>query len=178
MRQFAPKGLLTNSCRLFQQMLRLSARIVFTDAAGTPKKGRSGTGSLSRRAQYEDSRSGWWLGHARKIPPHGRSSWRLAQSLGIGGRRDTCQPRVRRSIRCGRRSRVLARSMCRSSFRVAPIVWNSVIWTNICTAPSRNLVERFFARVKQFRCISTRYDKLSERYSSFIALAAAFIWLV
>lgn len=43
---------------------------------------------------------------------------------------------------------------------------------------SRNVVERFFARIKQFRRIATRYDKLSERYSAFIALAAAFIWLV
>jgi transposase len=42
---------------------------------------------------------------------------------------------------------------------------------------SRNLVERFFCRIKQFRRIATRYDKLSERFSSFVALAAAFIWL-
>jgi transposase len=28
---------------------------------------------------------------------------------------------------------------------------------------SRNLVERFFCRIKQFRRIATRYDKLSER---------------
>ncbi len=40
---------------------------------------------------------------------------------------------------------------------------------------SRNLVERFFCRIKQFRRIATRYDKLSERFSSFVALAAAFI---
>jgi transposase len=39
------------------------------------------------------------------------------------------------------------------------------------------LVERFFCRIKQFRRIATRYDKLSERFSSFVALAAAFIWL-
>ncbi|MCP3724706.1 IS5 family transposase [Paraburkholderia sp. CNPSo 3272] len=42
----------------------------------------------------------------------------------------------------------------------------------------RNLVERFFARIKQFRRVATRYDKLSERLTSFIALAASFIWLV
>jgi transposase len=42
---------------------------------------------------------------------------------------------------------------------------------------SRNLVERFFCRIKQFRRIATRYDKLSERFSSFVALAAAFIWI-
>ncbi|MGF6651659.1 transposase [Paraburkholderia youngii] len=43
---------------------------------------------------------------------------------------------------------------------------------------SRNLVERFFARIKQFRRIATRYDKLSERFAAFVAVAASFIWLV
>lgn len=42
---------------------------------------------------------------------------------------------------------------------------------------NRNLVERFFCRIKQFRRIATRYDKLAERFASFVALAAAFIWL-
>jgi transposase len=41
----------------------------------------------------------------------------------------------------------------------------------------RNLVERFFCRIKQFRRIATRYEKLAGRYSAFIALVAAFIWL-
>ena len=42
---------------------------------------------------------------------------------------------------------------------------------------SRNLIERFFARLKQFRRIATRYDKLDIRFEAFIYLAAAFIWL-
>ena len=42
---------------------------------------------------------------------------------------------------------------------------------------SRNLVERFFCRIKQFRRVATRYDKLSDRFSSFVALSAAFIWI-
>ncbi len=42
---------------------------------------------------------------------------------------------------------------------------------------NRNLVERFFCRIKQFRLIATRYDKLAERFASFIALAASVIWL-
>lgn len=41
----------------------------------------------------------------------------------------------------------------------------------------RNLIERFFCRIKQFRRIATRYGKLASRFSSFIALAASFIWL-
>ena len=42
---------------------------------------------------------------------------------------------------------------------------------------NRNLIERFFCRIKHFRRIATRYDKLAERFSSFLALAAAYIWL-
>ena len=41
----------------------------------------------------------------------------------------------------------------------------------------RNIVERFFARLKQFRRIATRYDKLAARFASFIHLAAAYVWL-
>ena len=41
----------------------------------------------------------------------------------------------------------------------------------------RNLIERFFCRLKQFRRIATRYDKLASRFSAFIALVASFIWL-
>ena len=42
---------------------------------------------------------------------------------------------------------------------------------------SRNLVERFFCRIKQFRRIATRYDKLAQRFSSFVAFTASVIWL-
>jgi transposase len=37
----------------------------------------------------------------------------------------------------------------------------------------RNLIERWFCRIKQFRRIATRYDKLAERFISFICLAAS-----
>lgn len=40
----------------------------------------------------------------------------------------------------------------------------------------RNLVERLFSRVKDFRRIATRYDKLARNFASAIALLAAFIW--
>ena len=42
---------------------------------------------------------------------------------------------------------------------------------------ARNLVERFFARLKHFRRIATRYDKLAKSFLSFIHLACAFVWL-
>ena len=42
---------------------------------------------------------------------------------------------------------------------------------------ARNLIERFFARIKHFRRIATRYDKLAKSFLSFIHLACAFVWL-
>ena len=41
----------------------------------------------------------------------------------------------------------------------------------------RHLVENIFARLKHFRAIATRYDKLKRNYSSMVALACGFIWL-
>jgi len=42
---------------------------------------------------------------------------------------------------------------------------------------ARNLVERFFCRIKHFRRVATRYDKLDARFEAFIAIAAVWIWL-
>jgi transposase len=39
---------------------------------------------------------------------------------------------------------------------------------------TRNLVERFFNRIKHFRRVSTRYDKLADSYLAFASLACAF----
>ena len=42
----------------------------------------------------------------------------------------------------------------------------------------RHLVECFFNRIKQFRRIATRYDKLANRFAAFLHLACAYIWLL
>jgi transposase len=39
----------------------------------------------------------------------------------------------------------------------------------------RNLVERFFCRIKHFRRIATRYEKLAERFASFICLVCTVV---
>ena len=41
----------------------------------------------------------------------------------------------------------------------------------------RNLVERYFCKVKHFRRIATRYDKLARNFLAALALASARIWL-
>ena len=41
----------------------------------------------------------------------------------------------------------------------------------------RHLVENVFARLKHFRSIATRYDKLKRNYASMLALACGYLWL-
>ena len=42
----------------------------------------------------------------------------------------------------------------------------------------RNVVERFFRRIKAFRRIFTRYDKLDSMFMGYIYFAVVVIWLV
>lgn len=42
---------------------------------------------------------------------------------------------------------------------------------------ARNLVERFFQKLKQFRRIATRYERLARNYQSMLSLVSAVIWL-
>ncbi len=42
---------------------------------------------------------------------------------------------------------------------------------------SRHLIENFFARLKLYRAIATRYDKTKRNFLAAIHLAAAVIWL-
>jgi transposase len=51
----------------------------------------------------------------------------------------------------------------------------------ICFSPylyrARNLIERFFNKIKQCRRVATRYDNLAANYLAFIKLASIRIWL-
>lgn len=46
-----------------------------------------------------------------------------------------------------------------------------------CLYKYRHLVENMFARIKQFRAISTRYDKLERNFATMLALACVMVWL-
>ena len=64
-------------------------------------------------------------------------------------------------------------------------------WANIKPMPSRkrrpafsaflyryrNLVERFFSKLKHFRAVATRFEKHSENYLALVKLAAVKIWI-
>ena len=41
----------------------------------------------------------------------------------------------------------------------------------------RNIIERFFNKLKQFRRVAPRYDKLLANFMGFVKLAAIAIWL-
>jgi len=51
----------------------------------------------------------------------------------------------------------------------------------ICFSPylyrARNLVERFFNKIKHCRRVATRYDKLAANYLAFVQLASIRLWL-
>lgn len=42
---------------------------------------------------------------------------------------------------------------------------------------ARHLIENFFAALKQYRCIATRYDKTARNFLGAVHLAASVVWL-
>lgn len=42
---------------------------------------------------------------------------------------------------------------------------------------ARHLIENFFAKLKQFRAIATRYDKTARNFLAAVHLAASIVWL-
>jgi transposase len=43
---------------------------------------------------------------------------------------------------------------------------------------ARHLIENFFAKLKQYRALATRYDKTARNFLAAIHLAAVVIWLI
>ncbi len=42
----------------------------------------------------------------------------------------------------------------------------------------RNLIERFFNKLKQFRKIATRFEKIKTNFEGLVYLACSFLWLI
>lgn len=42
---------------------------------------------------------------------------------------------------------------------------------------ARSLIEHAFCRLKQFRAVAARYDKLSRNFAGMVFLACIFVWL-
>lgn len=54
--------------------------------------------------------------------------------------------------------------------RIKPIPYDAEAYRD------RNLIERAFGRLKDWRRIATRYDKLAINFASAVAIAAVIIW--
>ena len=54
---------------------------------------------------------------------------------------------------------------------------NGIFWVLRSGAPWRNLIERFFSKLKHFRRVATRYDKLAANFLAMIQLASMRLWL-
>jgi transposase len=75
--------------------------------------------------------------------------------------------RVRARIKAqGARANIPNKSNRKRRYR-----WKKVIYRE------RNHVERFFNKLKQYRRVATRYDKLGAAFLAFVQLAAVRIWL-
>jgi putative transposase len=49
--------------------------------------------------------------------------------------------------------------------------------TDFALYRERNLVERFFGNLKQYRALATRYDKLANTFLAAVALFCVLFWL-
>jgi transposase len=88
------------------------------------------------------------------------------------------------------RSMLLADRGCDADW-IRALVRQHGAWANIppkrnrtealCFSPylyrARNLVERFFNKIKHCRRVATRYDKLAANYLAFVQLASIRLWL-
>ena len=69
--------------------------------------------------------------------------------------------------------------------RALPLPMHSIsgAWKEYALLPDpavhrqRNLVERFLYRIKQFRRIATRFDKLARNFFAAVLIAATRLWL-
>ena len=49
--------------------------------------------------------------------------------------------------------------------------------TDFALYRERNLVERFFGNLKQYRALATRYDKLANTFLAAVAMVCVLFWL-
>ena len=83
---------------------------------------------------------------------------RVAVSSSAMGRSSTIA-RCRRSSKCGSANRRWKPCFSKRLYR------------------ERNLIERFFSKLKHFRRVATRYDKLAANFLAMVQLASMRLWL-
>ena len=134
-------------------------------------------GPVTRRADKQDSRCrrGQWL--ARTIGPYTPArltTTNSALSYCWGCKRNLCCLQIAAMMQIG------SGHSLTSKVRGPIFRRNAIARTRsalVLTFTARNLVERFFNKIKQCRRVATRYDKLAANYLAFIKLASIRIWL-
>ena len=152
------------------------------------QKGGSRDGSdrpAAWRTDRKTARAVRCLGQSATPHPHSRQCRRLPP----GG---TTPERHRRGKRAGRQGRSLPPGLTRWTSEaivnsieasgakvVIPPKANRIL-QRLCDFAlycERNLVERFFNKIKHYRAIATRYAKRARNYMAFIALVSAVLWI-
>ena len=75
---------------------------------------------------------------------------RVLEPLAAAGKKAVIPPRTNRSL---------------------PREYDQALYT------ARHLIENFFARIKQFRAIATRYEKTARNFLAAVQLVASVVWL-
>lgn len=153
---------------------RLFARI--STRRAPPKKRGPSTRTIPRRAEHQDSRTVEGLGSLARFRLTGGEAGDSPEALPLLG---DLQPDSLSADKAYDTDAILDHLSNRGIDAVIPPRSHRIVQRPFDQHKykNRNLVERFFCRIKQFRRIATRYDKLAERFASFVALTAAFIWL-
>ena len=142
-----------------------------------PKKsGRSRPWTLPRRAEHQDSHGGRCAGQSAALPARRWTRQRgdACQALIEGFKADAVLANKGYDA-----NHVLQHLAQREIQAVIPPKANRVEQREFDrhVYKDRNLVERFFCRLKQFRRIATRYEKLARNFFGMLSLACAYIWL-
>ena len=134
-------------------------------------------GSLTRGPDEQDSRSGGYQWPAGPSRPHaGEAHDNRLCSVLLGALLPKTMLRVDRGYDAD-----WIRGLAREQGAWANIPPKRNRKDPICFSPylyrARNLIERFFNKIKQCRRVATRYDKLAANYLAFVKLASIRSWL-
>jgi transposase len=131
----------------------------------------------SRRLEYQNSRGSRCAGQSDRLLFDGRASQRfggadillsdLAAAALVADKGCNAEARVKAPLLQAGKEAVIPPK----SNRTAPQGYDKHLHQ------ARHLIENFFAKLKQFRAIATRYDKTARNFLAAIHLVGATIWL-
>ena len=140
------------------------------------KRRRTSDWAFARRVEHQDSCHGGCSGQSTALDTDRRASFRYYPSSGFDRGPAHDRRHGRQGIRCNALIALITQTGAQA---VIPPRRNRIEQRDYDRHlyKDRNLVERFFGRLKQFRRIATRYEKLARNFLSMLNLACACIWL-